>query len=204
VRLSERFLSIQGEPNPIGALAYFIRLSGCNLQCSWCDTKDLIDQVTEELSPALLSEIIESYQTIVITGGEPLLQIDDIVELVGLNHNKSFYIETNGTLDGLPLVKYRNVWFTVSPKPQTNYHIHKSFDFTNRKLFKFVLNPNEIEKDPTELNMILSKFSKEFIYLMPLTEKDSDIIEDHKKLAAIAIRNHVSLASRLHILFKFK
>jgi organic radical activating enzyme len=52
--------------------------------------------------------------------------------------------------------------------------------------------------------MILSKFPKEFIYLMPLTEKDSNIVEDHKKLAEIAIRNHVSLAPRLHILFKFK
>jgi organic radical activating enzyme len=132
------------------------------------------------------------------------MQIDEIVKLVGLNHTKSFYIETNGTQDCLPLIKYRNVYFNVSPKPQTNYHIHKNFDLTDRKVFKFVLNPDEIERDPIELNTILGKFSKEFIYLMPLTEKDSNIVEDHKKLAEIAIRNHVSLAPRLHILFKFK
>ena len=111
MRINEIFYSLQGEGFFTGTAAVFIRLSGCNLRCSFCDT-DHTDgrEMTEE---EILDEILR-YPTrhAVITGGEPGLQLSD--QLVSLLHDCGYFIqiETNGTC-ALPA---DIDWLTCSPK----------------------------------------------------------------------------------------
>ncbi|MBR1400415.1 MAG: radical SAM protein [Prevotella sp.] len=111
-RINEIFYSLQGEGRHTGRAAVFIRFSGCNLKCPFCDTD--FDDYTEMTA----MQIIESVKKwnrcgfIVLTGGEPSLQADEL--LVSALQQEGFYvaIETNGTR---PLPCNIN-WVTISPK----------------------------------------------------------------------------------------
>ncbi|MDA8773952.1 radical SAM protein [Chlamydiia bacterium] len=98
--LTEIFHSIQGESHTVGYPTVFIRLSGCNLRCSWCDTtysfkrgvkmplSEIVDQVNQHQTPHVC-----------ITGGEPLLQKNAyplIKQLIKMN--KKISIETSGSI----------------------------------------------------------------------------------------------------------
>lgn len=115
MKVNEIFYSLQGEGNFTGTPAIFIRLSGCNLTCDFCDTSHYEGATMTE------SEIIAEVKKyparhVVITGGEPTLQLTP--SLVNALHNagKFVQIETNGTCrltDGLDVLID---WVTVSPK----------------------------------------------------------------------------------------
>ena len=111
MRVNETFVSLQGEGYFTGTPAFFLRLSGCNLACPFCDTNH---QSYKEMSE---DEIVEEAcrhkpRHIVITGGEPALQLTQ--SLVDKLHEAGFFIqvETNGTL---PLPEGID-WVTCSPK----------------------------------------------------------------------------------------
>ncbi len=113
-RVNEIFHSLQGEGFFTGTPAAFLRFSRCNLKCGFCDT-DHSDAREMEL-PDILKEVT-SYPSrhIILTGGEPAMQID--TPLVDLLHDAGFYIqvETNGTIQ-LP----EDIdWITCSPKGDT-------------------------------------------------------------------------------------
>jgi 7-carboxy-7-deazaguanine synthase len=106
LRVNEIFKSIQGESTYAGIPCIFVRLTGCNLRCSYCDTAYAYD----EGLVISLSEIIERVKryecrNVCITGGEPLLQenINKMINLLKKNHF-NVYIETNGSqnIDILP------------------------------------------------------------------------------------------------------
>jgi organic radical activating enzyme len=118
LKITEIFSSIQGEGLRQGEPTLFIRLTGCNLKCSFCDTKYAwkqghpysVSQVLDEIKKKMQ---IYPAQWICLTGGEPLVQ--DISDLVRKLKQEGFKIqvETNGTL-------YRTLpvdWYSVSPKP---------------------------------------------------------------------------------------
>ena len=111
MKVNEMFYSIQGEGYHTGTPALFIRLSGCNLKCPFCDTDHKgYDEMDEDEIAQFASKFEASL--CVITGGEPALQLTET--LVDYLHSVGCYVavETNGTL---PLPK--NVdWVTVSPK----------------------------------------------------------------------------------------
>ena len=101
MKISEIFYSIQGESSYSGLPCVFVRTSGCNLKCSYCDTQ-YADQVNFTLTPQEVLSAVNSFNhlTLVeITGGEPLLQ-EDIYELIEIFHHHNFDIllETNGSL----------------------------------------------------------------------------------------------------------
>jgi 7-carboxy-7-deazaguanine synthase len=138
--VKEIFLTLQGEGAQAGRAAVFCRLAGCNLwsgreadraaaQCSFCDTDFVGTDGTRGGSyadAAALADAIEAewgsgrdHRYVVITGGEPLLQIDDA--LLDALHGRGFAIavETNGTIEppaGLD-------WICVSPKAGTQLRI---------------------------------------------------------------------------------
>ncbi len=101
-RISEIFLSIQGEGLYVGMPQLFIRFYGCNLSCVFCDTN--FDSYGTFTADRLMDRILESegpYHSLSLTGGEPLLQADFIRDF--LDEYKKFckkliYLETNGTL----------------------------------------------------------------------------------------------------------
>ncbi len=106
LRISEMFVSIQGESTYAGIPCGFIRLGGCNLRCAWCDTGYALDG-GELMSLASIVQTVCQWAVpvIAITGGEPLLQSGcrALAEaLVALN--RTVLVETNGSrpIQGLP------------------------------------------------------------------------------------------------------
>lgn len=116
-RVNEIFYTLQGEGCHSGIPAVFVRFSGCNLRCPWCDTD--FAEYTEMTEEQIVTEVVSLYdipnerrRMVVLTGGEPALQVDDA--LVAALHKAGFYIciETNGTR---PLPSGID-WITCSPK----------------------------------------------------------------------------------------
>lgn len=113
MKVNEIFYSLQGEGHFTGTPAVFVRFSGCNLKCPFCDTDHL---PYTELSEQEIVESVAKFgaKHVVITGGEPTLQLS--TSLVSLLHDRGFFlqIETNGSRR---LPKGCNIdWVTCSPK----------------------------------------------------------------------------------------
>lgn len=116
-RVNEIFYSLQGEGFYTGRPAVFVRLSGCNLRCPFCDTDfAAYEEMTSAQILARIEDLCPQERTtpmmVVLTGGEPSLQVDQ--PLVDALHAAGFYvaIETNGT-HALPDTID---WITCSPK----------------------------------------------------------------------------------------
>ncbi len=111
-RINEIFYSLQGEGRHTGQAAVFVRFSGCNLNCPFCDTDFKAYQ--EMTTEYIVNEVCKWKDCgfVVLTGGEPSLQVDDA--LVDALHEQDFYIamETNGT----HAVPDAIDWVTLSPK----------------------------------------------------------------------------------------
>jgi 7-carboxy-7-deazaguanine synthase len=102
VNVTETFLSVQGESSHVGRPCFFIRLSGCNLRCSYCDTTYAYEDGNEISVEDLVSRANDSGCTLIeVTGGEPLMQ-DGFIELAsGLLalEGREVLVETNGSRD---------------------------------------------------------------------------------------------------------
>lgn len=99
-RIAEIFKSIQGEGPYAGIKQVFIRLYGCNLSCHYCDTKLLHSQEMDILEVMRAIAVYTNYHSISLTGGEPLLQVDFLQQLLPSlrNTGRDIYLETNATL----------------------------------------------------------------------------------------------------------
>jgi len=99
--INEIFNSIQGESSYAGLPCCFIRLTGCNLSCSYCDTSYAFHDGQEMTISSIISHIDTSgIKLVEITGGEPLLQKETpfLIETL-LKKNFSVLVETNGSVD---------------------------------------------------------------------------------------------------------
>ncbi|MDD2960651.1 MAG: radical SAM protein [Muribaculaceae bacterium] len=112
-KINEIFYSLQGEGHHTGVPAVFIRFSGCNLHCNFCDTKH--ESGTMMSNDAIIAEVMKYRHSklIVLTGGEPSLFIDNnfiiaLKEATGM----TIAIETNGTHSIPSAID----WITLSPK----------------------------------------------------------------------------------------
>ena len=115
------FSSIQGEGCYQGTLASFVRLGGCNLRCSWCDTahsQTAAGAKEMEISDILL-QLPRDVRRVIITGGEPTLH--DLGPLAAALHARGHEValETNGTQE-VP-AEWGIDWIAVSPKPDAAY-----------------------------------------------------------------------------------
>ena len=111
LKVNEIFYSLQGEGYNTGRAAVFVRLSGCNLSCPFCDTEH---EQGKDMGLDEIADAIECFPAkfVVITGGEPSLQLTE--HFVDVLHGRGLFVavETNGTRP-LP----GNVdWITLSPK----------------------------------------------------------------------------------------
>ena len=150
-RVNEIFYSLQGEGFHTGTPAIFVRFSGCNLSCPFCDTdfasytemtaKEIAWQVQdyndEQLfhgAPWISRNVLPVI--IVLTGGEPAMQVDTelLTAIRDANYNTPIHIETNGTL---PLPEGID-WITCSPKEGSKVVLEKADEvkvvFTERKM----------------------------------------------------------------------
>jgi len=101
MKISEIFYSIEGEGIEIGRPEIFVRLSGCNLRCKWCDTKYAWNNGKEMSVKEIIKEISKyPCKNVSITGGEPLLQKKETLELIKKLKEQNYWIQinTNGTI----------------------------------------------------------------------------------------------------------
>ena len=101
MKIAEIFYSVQGEGSLVGVPSVFVRTSGCNLRCSWCDTPYTSWQPEgEERTLASIVAEVERYPArhVVVTGGEPMIapEIVQLTELLATG--KHITIETAGTV----------------------------------------------------------------------------------------------------------
>ncbi|MDR3210407.1 MAG: radical SAM protein [Planctomycetota bacterium] len=102
LRICEIYRSLQGESSRAGRPCAFIRLSGCNLDCAWCDSEYSRNEQGRELTVAMAEEALLSFQTklVEITGGEPLIQPASVELAMRLARaGREVLVETNGSLD---------------------------------------------------------------------------------------------------------
>ena len=112
--LMEEFYTIQGEGYHTGTAAYFIRIGGCDVGCHWCDVKE---SWNSELHPPTNTDVIvenaKKYaETVVVTGGEPLMWDMSILTSRLKKQNLNVHIETSGAYP----VSGDWDWFCLSPK----------------------------------------------------------------------------------------
>lgn len=120
MRVVEIFNSIEGEGKRAGLPATFIRLHGCNLRCSYCDSMYAVEgqDYTEMSIPEIIDKCGEiGCPHITVTGGEPLMH-DDIKELLQTLCNKGYWVnvETNGTIKPPYRTIADTVFYTVDYK----------------------------------------------------------------------------------------
>ena len=110
----EKFVSINGEGQHAGELAVFVRLRGCNLKCSYCDTRWACteDAKADEMTEAeIVSYVISTgVKRVTLTGGEPLLADNaiDLLEAFAAHKDIFVEIETNGSVDIHPFAEIDN------------------------------------------------------------------------------------------------
>ena len=168
MRINEIFYSLQGEGFFTGMPAVFVRFSGCNLRCSFCDTRhEAYVQMSEE-------EIVEAVcrfpaRHVVLTGGEPSLQVTQ--HLVDLLHkaNRFVAMETNGTrpVDGLELD-----WVTLSPKYYFLGQVATPAVLCPNEL-KLVFSPEAFAAAHTDPEALAAAFQTAHLFLQPCDTGDA-------------------------------
>jgi 7-carboxy-7-deazaguanine synthase len=144
MRISEIFRSIQGEGRSQGLITTFVRLSGCNLNCAWCDTP-YAREGGREVSLKDIFQAVEfsSCGRVCITGGEPLLQRDEVGALAERLDRAGYRveIETNGTIDFSPLQGNASICMDVKcPSSGETSDLTLLSRISGRDAVKFVVN----------------------------------------------------------------
>ena len=222
----EIFASLQGEGPSAGMPVAFVRLSRCNLACTWCDTaytwrfegdnrphRDGIafdrraNQVT--LTPAETAERIAALgqKRLVITGGEPLLQAGALAEMLAHLPDISVEIETNGTVAPPARLDVRIDQYNVSPKLA---HSGNAADLAliperldawatdPRAFLKFVIAAPEDVAEVLALQQRY-RFKPERVFLMAEGTDSATQRERQGWLSGLCVEHGFRMSDRLHI-----
>lgn len=167
--LMEAFYTIQGEGFHKGTSAYFIRVGGCDVGCHWCDVKESWDAKVHPPTAIdkITSEALEFSNTIVVTGGEPLMW--NMYPLTNLLKEKGIqtHIETSGAYE------FTGVWDWVCLSPKKNKLPLKNVYRKANELKVIVYNKNDFEFAESQ-----SKYVGEdcLLYLQPEWSKRDTVI----------------------------
>ena len=171
--VSEVFDSIEGEGKRTGYMSIFVRLTGCNLRCSYCDTKyaQIMGQEDTEMTEEELVEKIKSYpwKKVTLTGGEPLLHnVDSLVSTLS-KENYEVNIETNGAVPLLE-TRYNNVFYTMDWKcPSSGENGRMLYDnlrkLDRKDVLKFVVGNKD---DLDEMRKIAENKDYAYWWVRPL------------------------------------
>ncbi len=223
---AEIFASLQGEGPSAGMPVAFIRLSRCNLACTWCDTaytwhfegdnRPHRDNMTFDrkanqikLSPAEAAAKIAALgqKRLVITGGEPLMQCGPLADMLAILPDIEVEIETNGTTRPNAHVDIRVDQYNVSPKlghsgnPREAAIIPERMDFyasDPRAFFKFVI------AEPVDVEEVLALQRSYGIpakrtFLMAEGTTSQDLRERQVWLSDLCLEYGLRMSDRLHI-----
>ena len=186
----ENFVSINGESTHAGELAVFVRFKGCNLHCSYCDTKwaNESDVEFKSMSAEEICELVKNtgVKNVTLTGGEPLLQneIEVLIDRLIIQGNR-VEIETNGSVsfEKFAFMENRAV-FTMDYKlPSSNmekYMCMENFSFLNEHdTVKFVSGSLKDLEKAVEIIEKYSLLEKCHVYISPVFDKiePSEIVD---------------------------
>ena len=169
--VNEIFFSIDGEGKRAGSLAAFIRLAGCNLRCSYCDTAYAFTEGTP-MRAEEIAEAVKGWKNVTVTGGEPLCQ--DVHALLQRLREHEVNIETNGSVDVTPYHAYPWVFFTLDYKcPSSGMEssmLEKNFQTLRpQDVLKFVVGDME---DLRTAQRVCEKYEPNcLVYLSPVFGK---------------------------------
>jgi len=198
--VSEIFKSIQGEGVNAGQEAVFLRLSGCNFRCNWCDTKYAWEK-GKEMSVEEVVDKVLSYgvEHLVITGGEPLLQQEELGQVLD-ELPERFYVEleTNGSVECKLEGKLDLI--TCSPKLKNSgveeYELKIGSD--EKVYYKFVIeragDVEEVKKYLRKWNIPVSR-----VVLMPLGTEREVVLEREAMVKKLCEQGEYIFSPRLHI-----
>lgn len=222
----EIFASLQGEGPSMGLPVAFVRLSRCNLACTWCDTaytwrfegdnrphRDGVaydrkaNQVT--LSPAETAERIAALgqKRLVITGGEPLLQAGALAEMLAHLPDIAVEIETNCTVAPVPRLDVRVDQYNVSPKlahsgnPADLAFIPERLDAwasDPRAYLKFVIATPEDVDEVIALHRHY-RFRPERVFLMAEGTDSASLRARQAWLSDLCLKHGFRMSDRMHI-----
>lgn len=189
-RVNEIFSSVQGEGTWLGRPVTFIRLAGCNLRCPWCDTDF---SKWEEMDFEEIKDRIE-HRSVVITGGEPLLQyVKPLITSLRTELGCVVAYETNGTLP----MPYAD-WIVCSPKYQNNYVFDQSAARPNE--LKYVVDEgfNADWAIPEEVR-------QSYAYRIWLQPESSDMLSNWRECYRLAVKDdRLRVGLQLHKLMEVK
>lgn len=222
----ELFASLQGEGPSVGRPVAFVRLSRCNLACTWCDTaytwrfegdnrphrdglafERTANQITLDEADVAARIMALGQDRLVITGGEPLLQGAALARMVALLQGMTVEIETNGTIAPHPALDPLVAQYNVSPKLA---HSGNSAELAllperltgwaaeSKAYFKFVISaPNDL----TEVLELIERhgMDRARVYLMPEGTDSATLRAREAWLAPLALQHGLRLSDRLHI-----
>ena len=222
----EIFASLQGEGPSAGMPVGFVRLSRCNLACTWCDTaytwrwegdnrphrsgetyERKANQITLDVADvaARIEEL--GQKRLVITGGEPLLQGQALAELAEALPDISIEIETNGTVKPPVRLDIRVDQYNVSPKLAHSGNDAElaliperldAYATDPRAFFKFVI------AEAADVDEVLAlqrryRFKPGHVYLMPEGTDSATLREREAWLSELCLKHGFRMSDRLHI-----
>jgi len=164
VKVSEIFYSIEGEGIEIGRPEIFIRLAGCNLRCTWCDTKYALEN-GKEMSVKEIVKEVQKYpcKGVSITGGEPLLQKEELLELIRQLKSLGYWIQinTNGTIFDEEIFRSVNLISMDCKCPSSG--MKSDFDVLQKT--------KELFNSKTQFKLVISdmkdyEYAKEFVFFL--------------------------------------
>ncbi|HEX4846606.1 MAG TPA: 7-carboxy-7-deazaguanine synthase QueE [Novosphingobium sp.] len=222
----EIFASLQGEGPSLGRPVAFVRLSRCNLACTWCDTaytwrfegdnrphrdglafeRSANQVVLDEAEVAARIRAL-GQDRLVITGGEPLLQGAALARMVALLDGISVEIETNGTAAPHPALDALVAQYNVSPKLAHSGNPAElallperlaAWAADPRAFFKFVIAAPE---DLAEVLALIEThgMDRARVFVMPEGTDSATLRTRERWLAPLALEHGLRLSDRLHI-----
>ncbi|MBN1194310.1 MAG: radical SAM protein [Methanomicrobiaceae archaeon] len=178
MKICEIFKSLQGEGRNQGRPCIFIRLAGCNLDCAWCDTPHAKEEGKEAEIDAILDYAWRlTGDHFCITGGEPLLQGEELLPLIRRLHmaSKTVEIETNGTVDFRPFQRFASICMDVK--------CPSSGEKSNLTLLEFIRSEDSVkfvvadERDCAYARKILARFPvRGEVFISPVEGSDAGAI----------------------------
>lgn len=218
LRVAELFgPTFQGEGPSAGQRAAFVRLSGCPVRCSWCDepqTWDWSRFSQHDESQPMAAEQVSTWASgvradlVVITGGEPLIQQQGLIELVTTltDTGRRVEIETSGTVAPVPALVAAVSTFNVSPKLANSLVPYQrrirpaalaALAATGKAVFKFVARGPD---DLGEVAELAKRFSLEPVWIMPEGVTAERVVAGMRELADEVLVRGWHLTGRMHVL----